>query len=367
MIIKEKPEDFYVKEIIEFPKEGYEYVYFLMWKRNITTLRAIKIVRKKLGVSRKRISFAGEKDKRAVTEQYISIKGLKDFKYFYDFGNVKLYYVGTFSEPVSTNLLKGNYFRIVVRDVKEDEKKRFYENLDIPCPNYFDEQRFGDIRCINHLVGKAIIKRNFEEAVKIILCYTSEKENPKATEARKWLLENWGNWREALKKFPKYLDIETPLINYLIHHPNDWIGALRKLHIKLLRLFVNSYQSYLFNLALSEIIKRYKHVELEFPFGRLAFPKKRIENFEMPIVGYGTVLEGEIGEIYKKILEKEGISLDDFYIKEIPEISAFGDYRKAFFEPKDFKFEDKGNNFILEFFLEKGCYATILIKFLFLV
>jgi len=129
MKIKEKPEDFYVKEIIDLDKKepGETFKYFILWKRNLTTIRAIRIVAKKLRISKKRISFAGEKDKKAVTEQYIAIRNLKKFKEFYDFRNVKLKYVGSFSEPVRISDIVGNYFKIVVRDLSKKEIQTFQD------------------------------------------------------------------------------------------------------------------------------------------------------------------------------------------------------------------------------------------------
>jgi len=133
MKLKEQPEDFYVREIIDLSKKesGETFQYFLMRKRNLTTLRAIKIVSKKLKISKKRISFAGEKDKRAVTEQYISIKGLKNFKEYYDFGNVKLMYVGSFAEPVRISDIDCNYFEIKVREVSQNELDSFVKNIEL--------------------------------------------------------------------------------------------------------------------------------------------------------------------------------------------------------------------------------------------
>ncbi len=45
------------------------------------------------------------------------------------------------------------------------------------------------------------------------------------------------------------------MINYLVEHPNDYLGAFKRLPVKLQELFVQAYQSYLFNRFLSERIK----------------------------------------------------------------------------------------------------------------
>ena len=380
MIIKGEPEDFYVKEIIDLGKKkpGETFKYFIMWKRNLTTIRAIKIVSRKLKISKRRISFAGEKDKRAITEQYIAIRGLKEYRELYDFGNVKLKYVGSFSEPIGISDIIGNEFIILIRKITEDEKKKFLENVEIfknGFVNYFDDQRFGDVRCNNHLIGKAIINRDWETACKILLTFTSEKENKIATEAREWLKKNWGNWKDAIKIFPKWLDIELAVLNYLINHPNDFLGALKKIHRRLIRMFIHSYQSYLWNKSVSEFIKQFtkdcKFIKLEI--GEFCVPKnrdiiERLKNERFPIVGYDTRIKSikeEYRLILERILDKERIKLDDFFFLEESYLSAEGSFRSIIEEPKNFEYEIKNNEILLKFILSKGSYATMFIKHLF--
>ena len=81
--IKQIPEDFVVKERIKlrFDEKG-QYSYFLLKKRNYTTERAVSMVAEKLRVKRKYINYAGNKDKKAVTEQVISVNSstTKEFR-----------------------------------------------------------------------------------------------------------------------------------------------------------------------------------------------------------------------------------------------------------------------------------------------
>ena len=81
--IKEKPKDFLVNEItnIKLIEKG-EYSIFLLKKTNYTTENAVQTIAKKLKIPRKFISYAGNKDKIAITTQYISIKNsrMKELK-----------------------------------------------------------------------------------------------------------------------------------------------------------------------------------------------------------------------------------------------------------------------------------------------
>ena len=84
--IKQIPEDFIVREIndIIFEDNG-NYAYFLMKKKNYNTIKAIETIANSLGINVKNIGFAGNKDRNAVTEQFISVKNWKK-----DFENITL-------------------------------------------------------------------------------------------------------------------------------------------------------------------------------------------------------------------------------------------------------------------------------------
>ena len=76
----------------------------------------------------------------------------------------------------------------------------------------------------------------------------------------------------------------------------------------------------------------------------------------------------------KKILEKEKITLRDFIVRQIPELSMEGNERNTFIKVNDFEItkqnKDKLNQnkeklkLKLKFSLPKGCYATVLVDYL---
>ena len=72
--IKQQPEDFRVVEIPNYEiRDKGEYPIFLLRKRNYTTEQAIQKVADYFHIKPKFIGYAGIKDKKAITEQYISI------------------------------------------------------------------------------------------------------------------------------------------------------------------------------------------------------------------------------------------------------------------------------------------------------
>ena len=121
-------------------------------------------------------------------------------------------------------------------------------------PNFYGHQRFGTTRPITHLVGKAILKGDFQEAAMIFLAKPSPDEHPSSRQARTELQET-RDFKLALEHFPKQLRYERSMLNYLAEKPDDFTGAFRTLPAKLQALFVQAYQSYLFNRFLSERVK----------------------------------------------------------------------------------------------------------------
>lgn len=294
------PEDFYVKEILDLKLGNGDYSYFLLRKRDIGTLEAINTISKELGISQKRIGFAGNKDKKAVTEQHVSIYKFNKENNL-KINGIELVYLGNGKERINLGDLKYNSFRIVVRDLDKKIKlvsKRF--------KNYFDDQRFG-IDKSNHMIGRYIVKREFDKTCGLF-----------------------------------GLNVER----------NNFIGALRKISIRKLRFYINSYQSYIFN----RILHEYKGKQIK-----------------IPILGYLTEFKNkDIKKIYNKIMKEEDIKEEAFIIKQMPELSSEGTERNAYEEAIDFKYsydndEIFNNKYkaILEFNLNPGAYATCFVKNLF--
>lgn len=335
--IKHAPEDFIVKEIndIIIDNTG-KYAYFLLKKKNYNTIKAIETIAKALGINVKNIGFAGNKDKNAVTEQLISIKnGKKEFEKV-SLKDIWLKYAGKGDEEIYLGRLKGNEFGITIRNLEDKEIKKIEnkaKNKQVFMPNYFGTQRFSKN---NHLVGKAITNGDFKRALELVLESNSEQNE---------------RIEEHLQK-----------------QKNDFIGALKIIPFKMLKLYVHSYQSFLFNKALKECIS-INNINKRNG-NRLNYDEK------IPIIGFSTELKelknNKTKKIIEKIMEEEKITERSFIIRAIPDLSSEGSERSAFININDFKIikaeKDKLNKnkekMVVSFSLPKGCYATVLVDFL---
>ncbi|RLJ02892.1 MAG: tRNA pseudouridine(13) synthase TruD [Candidatus Aenigmatarchaeota archaeon] len=347
-VIKKEIEDFIVEEIPVRFRSGKGYVICLMEKRNLETFHALRIISKVLGINKERIGFAGLKDKRAMTKQYISIKGVSIEKLSsLQIENIRLSDFRESSEPISLGMLRGNRFTIRIRDtglewgVIESRLKELQNEVkERMVPNFFGLQRFGETRPVSYLVGREIIRKDFERAVWLYLTETFETEPPETIRARE-NLSRTHDLEEAKESFQN-LYYESRIINSLLKGRS--YTQVLKLMLELTRLFVHAYQSYIFNLTLSEFLKG----------------KDIVGNFPAKVVGYRVVPEeGEFDEICGEILEKEGVKPEDFKIKEL-DLDAPGSVRPGMMKA-DFDFE-RDEDVTLRFELKPGSYATVLLR-----
>src|SRR3989338_8721057 len=108
--IKQVPEDFDVEEIpeVKLAEEG-DYAYFIMEKKGLNTVRAVRLVAQALGILIGRIGWAGNKDKNAVTKQIISIQRVSREKVeTLSISGIRLSYYGRGSERIFIGNLEGN-------------------------------------------------------------------------------------------------------------------------------------------------------------------------------------------------------------------------------------------------------------------
>ena len=380
------------------------YLICVMVKRRWDTFLAVREVAKRLRISQKRIRFAGIKDTKALTAQHISLQNVAPNKVLnLEIKDIKLYPKRFSRERMYSQLIKGNRFHITIRNIEqpvsvvEERTKSVQEEIESigGVPNFFGHQRFGTIRPNTHQVGKYLTRGDTRKAALAFLAEPSINEHPDAREARQNLQESL-NFKESYENFPRFLRYERFMLRHLTEYPTDFVGAFRKLPRRLRKLFVQSYQSYLFNLFLSERIRR--NIPLDKPqigdyvinLDEYGLPTedydqtnssniKKIEKLvkegkmctAAPLVGLTQPpSEGVQGEIEKEILEAENVTQEIFKISFMPEATAEGRVRAMLnpawnlvLEEISEDKENEGKQFMkLGFSLNRGSYATVLLR-----
>ncbi|MDO8556235.1 MAG: tRNA pseudouridine(13) synthase TruD [Nanoarchaeota archaeon] len=299
MILKQLPEDFIVKEIYQpvLQAQG-PYICFLLKKKEWGTIEALGTLARALKIDVRSLGIAGMKDKRGITEQYVSAHHVtKEQLERITIKNITLTFLGYLEERITLGQLEGNHFDIIARDIKEqitiDPNKKIL--------NLFDYQRFGKDEA-NIDIGRNLLQGNYQ-------------------------------------KVCEHLNLQAK--------GNDYLGTLRTVNRRVLRFLLSSYQSYLWNSAVQQLKEYYSTV---------------------PVLGFLTELNGEIGETYQTLLKKEGITQEHFQMRSFPELASEGNERKMYVDITNLTWEwakdNHHNNWkcTLHFDLGKGQYATHTVK-----
>lgn len=396
-VLRQRVEDFSVEEIWE--DRGYRggrYLVVEVEKENWDTHHLVRDLSRRLGISQRRFGWAGTKDKRAITRQRMSIINLDEKKLDkINLPRVKVEVLGKTNRSISLGDLKGNNFQVRIRgmDLSKEEVTRRLETVTSEVqklgglPNYFGVQRFGDVRPVTHLVGKALAKGNPKKAVLTYLALPYPRE-PEVTRTVRAALWDNQDFVKALKEYPLHLRYERAMLNHLVMTDGDYAHAFDVLSNNLKRLFVHAYQSYIFNKILS------RRMEDGLPLnnavegdvvcfvtgglpdvGKLqAVDRSNLEAVNrlagrgrayvtLPLFGYEShFAEGLPGEIERRVIEEEKVTLEGFKVPANPKLGSSGFRRPAFLmvEPQ-WAIEDDDSS-LLRFFLPAGSYATVVLR-----
>jgi tRNA pseudouridine13 synthase len=161
-VFKASPEDFEVEEIPAYLPNGLsdgEHGYLWIEKRGRSTPEVAKMLARHLGLTDRDISWAGLKDKQAVTRQWLSLpwKAMAKLEGFSAPGLTVLQ-TSRHRNKLKSGHLRGNRFTLVVREVTDvGAAKASFEQLGLRgLPNAFGDQRFG-ARGDNADRGRAIL------------------------------------------------------------------------------------------------------------------------------------------------------------------------------------------------------------------
>ena len=148
-LLKAECADFVVKEQFGYDMSGDgEFVAVKVRKTDCNTLFVGEQLAKFAGISARNMSYAGLKDRKAVTEQWFSLQmpgqPTPDFSQF-SLEGVEILDVTRHQRKIRIGSLQGNHFEILLRNAEETDELKV--QLDFLAkngfPNYFTEQRFG--------------------------------------------------------------------------------------------------------------------------------------------------------------------------------------------------------------------------------
>ncbi|HEX2022680.1 MAG TPA: tRNA pseudouridine(13) synthase TruD [Candidatus Thermoplasmatota archaeon] len=401
--LKAHAEDFVVEEVpLAFPPPSAEgkYTVAAIRARNWETNRLVGEMARRLGVPRETIFFAGTKDKRAVTTQYVSLRASEEAVRAMGLADVEVLETRRVDRAPKIGELVGNRFAIRVRDPGcpvDEAEARLGAVLDGLAahggfPNYFGVQRFGVLRPVTHRVGEAILRGDLEEAVRLYAGNPSPLEHEEARKAR----ETYDATRDpdaVLPLLPRHMGFEREMLLHLQRKPRDFEGAILALPGNLRTMFVYAAQSVLFNRALARRLEAGLGLnepavgdvvvgvdadgtpEKDRPHRVTPLNRERVARLcakgaalvTGSIVGHETVFpEGPMGEIERAVLAEAGWRPGHFRVPHLPEVASAGT-RRELLAPlgpvRRARGEDAHGSYLeVAFFLLKGSYATCLLR-----
>jgi len=187
------------------------------------------------------------------------------------------------------------------------------------------------------------------------------------------------------------------MLRYLVENPRDFVGAFMRLPVKLQALFVQAYQSYLFNRFLSERIKH----DFSLNKAEVGDYVVNVERSGLPMVNVAKVAgadaveeinervkagkmqvalpligmkqkpsRGVMGQIERRILGEESIRTEKLWVNEVSKVGGRGGLRAVLTPVQNFKLPDTSGSSPdqndrqadVSFMLLRGSYATVLLR-----
>ncbi len=335
--LRASPEDFVVEECETLPPlTGGPYLVCRLSKRNWEQGKAVRVITGRLGISHRRCSFAGTKDRRAVTTQAIALYGVTDEAVrALTIPDLTIEPLGHANRGLALGDLAGNRFHLVIRECETDDLETRVETatkaVTAGIPNYVGLQRFGVVRPVTHVVGRLLVAGDVEGAVLAYIGMSFPTESDPVRTAREAFMADQ-NPRDALARYPVPLRYERAMLHHLAGSPRDYAGALSALPPKLASMLVSAYQSHLFNRVLSARIERGIPLEEPEVGDRLIFSDGRTDVVEPRSIGPARLLvrrkrarigialpgstpfeeRGETDAITRRLLEEDGVDESGF-------------------------------------------------------
>jgi len=382
--IKQRPEDFRVDEFAPDAVGGGQgrFTWFKLSKRGLTTSAAIAKVASYLGVKPSGIALAGLKDANAITSQWVSLADA-DVRRLERLRDKDIRVSDIHFRPVSQEVgnLAGNRFVVRIRQAGKKQLDQARALLDVMVrrgvPDYFGQQRFGS-RGDNAAMGEALLAGRDEEFLRIFLGRPWSGDPSRSRTARE--AYDRRSLKRAIGCWPAHCVDPRSALTALLAGKGP-AGAMKAINPRIRQIYVQAYQSVIFNDILARRIDRIDVIEpgeivedhatlRSSPVKDLAAAGAKAAAFELSPTGLlpgrrMRIAEGLPGQIERAVLAEHKIEASLFEPR--PGLKGVDASRRALrYRPGDVNViagGDAHGTFIeVAFTAPPGCYATVLLE-----
>ncbi|XP_004428967.1 PREDICTED: pseudouridylate synthase 7 homolog-like protein [Ceratotherium simum simum] len=414
---REKAHKYRKRSLLECQERKVKHTAFTLRKENLEMFEAVGFLAIKLGVIPSDFSYAGLKDKKAITYQAMVVRKvtperLKNIEKEIEKKRMNVFNIRSVEDSLRLGQLKGNHFDIVIRNLKNQTndstnlKKRILEAIENVknkgFVNYYGPQRFGMGRKVHtDQIGLALLKSEMVKAVKLFL--TPEDVDDPVNRAKKYFLQT-EDAKGTLSLMPEFKVREKALLESLHRFGVTEEGCIQawfSLPHSMRIFYVHAYSSKIWNEAVSYRLAAYGSRVVEgdlvcldedvddecFPNGKVHLVTEEEESANsyaihqvvLPVLGYNIQYpKNKVGQWYQEILNRDGLQTCRFKVPTL-KLNVPGRYRQILKHPHNLSYQlmeeqnidvkTEGSHIdeatlslLISFDLDASCYATICLR-----
>ncbi|KAM5172616.1 pseudouridylate synthase PUS7L [Mantella aurantiaca] len=396
---------------------------FTLEKENLETLEAISYLSSVLGVLPSDFSYAGIKDKKAITYQSMVVKKvtaerMQEIEAALEKKGIKIHNIRPAKCHIHLGQLSGNHFTLIMRNVRNhsgDISWNLHQRVEDAVHNvkvrgflnYYGPQRFGKGQNMQSQdVGLSLLKEEMAMAVKLF--FTPEDCDDPVNKAKRYFFES-GDAKGALALMPDFKVRERMMLRALNRYgmsdegyERGWLSIPHSMRI----FYIHAYCSKVWNEAASYRIATYglRVVEGDLILCHEDENQKSlladrvhtvtateetdkvylINQVVLPMPGHSIKYpSNKVGDWYKEALAKDGLQLCKFRVGPL-QLNIPGCYRNILKYPRNLTYEHYEEDDVhnqgeenwtkseipqpanpllkLSFELDSSCYATVCLR-----
>ncbi|XP_006168612.1 pseudouridylate synthase 7 homolog-like protein isoform X2 [Tupaia chinensis] len=390
---------------------------FTLRKENLEMFEAVGFLAIKLGVIPSDFSYAGLKDKKAITYQTMVVRKvtperLKNIEKEIEKKRMVVFNIRSVDDSLRLGQLKGNHFEIIIRNLKNQTndsanlRERISEAIENVknkgFVNYYGPQRFGMGRKVHtDQIGLALLKNEMVKAIKLFL--TPEDLDDPVNRAKKYFLQT-EDAKGTLSLMPEFKVRDRALLESLHRFGmteegciQAWFSFPHSMRI----FYIHAYSSKIWNEAVSYRLATYGSRVVEgdlicldkdindehFPNSKVHLVTEEeeesnayaIHQVVLPVLGYNIQYpKNKVGQWYHEILNRDGLQTCRFKVPAL-KLNIPGCYRQILKHPHNLSYQlmedhdmdvktessnitETALSLLISFDLDASCYATVCLR-----